>query len=208
MRHVDDSLKQHYLDQRLGDERVERILAAARSAGGTVGDPAEDPEGRPAGSGSGNRGPRRAILAWAAAAVLAVVLGAALLLPSTDASMTAEVVGEVAYNHLKGYDVDIRSDRYEIVQAGLDRLEFSILPTRGRLLRDFDLVGGRYCSIQEVLAAQLSVRRRDNGSVCTLYVAPVTETLRPVGDGIGTFGEVQVELWRDDGRLFALAGGC
>ncbi|MEM9594639.1 MAG: hypothetical protein AAGD06_10255 [Acidobacteriota bacterium] len=208
MRHVDDSLKQHYLDQRLGDERVERILAAARSAGGTVRDPAEDPEGRPAGSGSGNRGPRRAILAWAAAAVLAVVLGAALLLPSTDDGLTAKVVGEVAYNHLKGYDVDIRSDRYEIVQAGLDRLDFSILPTRGRLLRDFDLVGGRYCSIQEVLAAQLSVRRRDNGSVCTLYVAPVTETLRPVGDGIGTFGEVQVELWRDDGRLFALAGGC
>ena len=198
MRKIDDALREHYLGQRLDEAKVDRILAAAAPR------PAEDPPK--------SRLPGRRQLVLLAAALVVLAVGTLLLLPSDGSVLTAEVVDEVAYNYLKDAQADIRSDRYEIVQAGLDRLDFSILPTRGRLLRDFELEGGRYCSIRKVLAAQLQMRRLDGGGACTLYVAPIHEELAPVESGIYEREGVRGELWRDTGRLFALAGpsdgGC
>lgn len=208
-RAVDDAVRRHYAAQRLADEAVDRILREARAEPtvdrGASASPV-DPEPT---SGRGRAGAR---VLFAVAAALALVVAGLLwhrLAPSpagdrTD-ELTRQVVAEVAKNHRKGSPIEIESSRWEEVQASLDRLDFAILPTRPSLLRDYELVGGRYCSIQSRLAAQLSLRERDTGRTQTLYVAPLAAPLDRLEPHVGRDGAVEVTLWRDDGRLFALA---
>jgi len=97
------------------------------------------------------------------AAVVVLALGLPHFVTAMRASLLVAVAQEIAYNHHKGADVDVRSERYEVVQANLDRLGFSLLPTSGTLLTQYALEGGRYCSIHDRLAAQLKVCHRETG---------------------------------------------
>ena len=86
----------------------------------------------------------------------------------------------------------------------MQRLDFSLdLPAD--IQRNFQLIGGRYCSIQGGLAAQLKVRNRVNGAVSTLYVTTLTEKLARIKEQHVLQGRVDIHLWRQQGRFFGLA---
>ena len=190
MSDVDDLLRKHYAKHDLTDRQVDRILAGGNADGRTY---------------HVGASPRRWV-SIAAVAALALLLAGALFWTGLRPDLTEAIAAEVAYNYAKGTPPEVRSERYEVIQTGLDRLDFSIMPLRDRLLRDFDLEGGRYCSVRDVLAAQLHMRRRDTGDMYALYVVPVSGELSGVDDSVRHKDGTRIELWQDDGRLFALAG--
>ena len=139
------------------------------------------------------------------AAVFLIMVCLLIIRVSGTGQFAQAVIDEVIENHLKSYPVVIASGRYDQVQAGLDRLSFSILPTRQDVLQEYVLLGGRYCSIQGHLAAQLKVRRADSQRVDTLYVVPRSGELADIAACVAYDDRVRIEQWQENDRLFLLA---
>lgn len=146
--------------------------------------------------------------AWAMGAATAIALIAAILFALNrppQADLTQLVMAEIAKNHSKHLAPEVATDRYEELQAKLSRLDFSARPVAEFLLKDYELVGGRYCSVQSEFVAQLKLRENASGETCTLYVVPLTPVLRQVKADTRIVNGVRVQVWSEDGRLFGLA---
>jgi anti-sigma factor RsiW len=115
------------------------------------------------------------------------------------------VCAEVVMNHMKHSPLEIISSRYSEVQAALSRLNFSIMPANSTILETYRLMGGRYCSIQGVPAAQLRVRDIRSGEECTLYAVKAAGKLQDITPTVDSMDGIRVEVWRQDDVLFALA---
>jgi len=115
------------------------------------------------------------------------------------------VCAEVVMNHLKHSPLEIISSRYSEVQSALSRLDFSVMPANSTILEAYRLMGGRYCSIQGVPAAQLRVQDVRSGKECTLYAVKAAGELRDVIATVDSMDGVRVEIWRQDNVLFGLA---
>jgi anti-sigma factor RsiW len=115
------------------------------------------------------------------------------------------VCAEVVMNYEKHSPMQVLSSHYSDVQAALNGLDFSIMPANARILEAYRLVGGRYCSIQGMPAAQLRVQIIRSGKECTLYAVKAVGTLHDVKSAIDRLDRVRVEVWRQDNVLFALA---
>lgn len=115
------------------------------------------------------------------------------------------VCAEVVMNHMKHSPLEIFSSHYSEVQAALSRLNFSIMPANSTILETYRLMGGRYCSIQGVPAAQLRVRDIHSGKECTLYAVKAAGKLQDVTPTVDSMDGIRVEVWRQDDVLFALA---
>ncbi len=143
-------------------------------------------------------------LAAVAAVLLIVFIG--LHQQLNRATMAHGVLAEVAMNHLKGLNVEVASNQYEVVREKLDRLDFPILPGRKELIESYTLLGGRYCSIHGGLAAQLKLRDKNTGQLLTLYVTKLTKKLGGLTPLDAERDGVPIRLWQENGRFFALAG--
>ena len=91
------------------------------------------------------------------------------------------------------------------IQRGLEKIGFPLAPTQPQLLAGYEVKGGRYCSIQEELAAQV-ILTDSGGRRCTLFIAPLTPRLsgsRPETLAVPK-AKAKVQLWHDGHRLFAL----
>jgi anti-sigma factor RsiW len=115
------------------------------------------------------------------------------------------VCAEVVMNYMKHSPLEVISTHYSEVQSALSRLDFSIMPANSRILETYRLMGGRYCSIQGVPAAQLRVRDVRSGKECTLYAVKAAGKLRDVIATVESKDGIRVEIWRQDNVLFALA---
>ena len=119
--------------------------------------------------------------------------------------MTDEVASEIAKNHNKQLAMEIKSGDYREVQTELDRIPFSLKLPEKTVHSKFTLIGGRYCSIQTELAAQLRLSNNDTGAPCTLYVTKLTDSLGQLKPTTRTVKGVKVKLWSDGQRFFGLA---
>lgn len=147
-------------------------------------------------------------LVWAMSAAAAFSLIAVIMIVFNrphQADLTKLVMAEIAKNHAKHIAPEVVTDRYEEVQTKLSRLDFSARPAAEFLLNDFQLLGGRYCSVQSEFAAQLQLRENVSGEACTLYVVPLTPALRHVKPDTRVVNGVRVQVWSEDSRLFGLA---
>ena len=154
---------------------------------------------------------------WAAAATVAVLLAVLLLQlheQHESQSITQQIALEVARNHIKLKPLDVETDTMEGIRSYFSDLEF--VPVESALLAqaDLELLGGRYCSVQSIPAAQLRVTPGGSGALQTLYQ---TEDRREVfgplpiledGDSPVTVNVkgITVRIWVEKGLLFALTG--
>ena len=121
--------------------------------------------------------------------------------------LSTRVMDEIAYNHRQGMPVEIASNSLADIRSYLNKLSFAIVLPSALAQSDWQLLGGRYCSINGKLAAQLKLKNRKNDQVYTLYQA-VTEGSSdnlgsdPVNDKIDGVG---VSIWREGGLLLGLA---
>ena len=80
--------------------------------------------------------------------------------------LNQQVLAEIAMNHSKQLNVEVATGRYDILQTELDRLDFALGPADPALQEAYTLIGGRYCTIQGGLAAQLKLRHKKKKCKC------------------------------------------
>ncbi len=185
MSDFDHGVRKYYQATRLSEEGVRTILASS--------------------VGRGRRRRVRHLRLTGAAAVLVIGLFG-LSRHIEDRAVAEGILAEVSMNHRKRLAVEVASDQFQVVQDGLDRLDFPIHPATQGASGDYLLLGGRYCSIRGELAAQLKVRDPASEAVLTLYVTPLTEVLARLTPLESEREGVWIRLWDEDGRFFALAG--
>lgn len=181
---IDDQVRAFYLDQQMPEERLTQLLER---------------------TGEVRRSRRRRWLSLAAAAALAVAFGLWLFHWSAIEGLADRVVAEVAMNHRKDLAVEVPVADYAKLRPALDKLPFDVQPPSAKWAAGYQLVGGRYCSIQAQLAAQLKIQHSQTGQVATLYVTELSPQLASLPGQRLTDDEVTVELWSQDGLLYAMA---
>ena len=158
----------------------------------------------------GNSKPSRA---WLAVAAIFIVVWVLYSLPLGQSDLTIRIAEEVAVNHLKQRPLEVQGIVLAEVRPYFNELDFRLSETRMISPSDNTLLGGRYCSVQGIPAAQLRIEDV-SGQSRTLYQAPYIASrfgdLPDVDKGgipleIYTRG-LHVSLWVEKGLLFALTG--
>ncbi len=182
---LNDLIRDYYAGKSLPEPRVRAILAAAepRSV----------------------RSSYWRVVAIAASLLLFVGAFHGWLHYREDWAAAQRVLAEIALNHGKQLGVEVASADFAEVSTAMDRLDFPLRPPVS-IRGSFDLVGGRYCSIQGALAAQLKLRDRKDGAVHTLYATALTPELADIADRAVTYEGIPIRLWSDGTIFFGLAG--
>ncbi|MEM7479838.1 MAG: hypothetical protein AAF481_01580 [Acidobacteriota bacterium] len=178
---IDHQVRRYYRVQKLDDERLAAMVRGGRS-----------------------RRRRRVLRLAAAAAVTAVVTSLLWWFPGIDRADA--VAAEVLLNHQKNLASDFEATTWAALDQGLDRLPFTLEGPRapGNRLAGFGLLGGRYCSIQAQLAAQVKLVD-GRGKRATLYVTERSETLDPLAGQRRPREGTVIEFWVQEDLFFALA---
>ena len=158
--------------------------------------------------------------AWRQAAVAAIVLlivggvvGNQAWQSHQDRVLLKAIAEEVADNHLKLKPLEVESGDLPSVLGYFEDLDFQLLASPRITGNDGDrLLGGRYCSIQGIDAAQLRVVAQD-GTLSTWYEATLPDDkLRRIpdidaGERAARFvvRGVDIRIWEESGLVFAEA---
>ena len=122
-----------------------------------------------------------------------------------ETKLEMRVVNEIAMNHNKQLSVEFAESDLQLLQAKLDKLDFSILPADEFISNNYNLLGGRYCSIQGNLAAQLKLRNINSKKTETLYITDVNKGLKKIRPADTNHDGVQIKIWVKDGLLYGKA---
>lgn len=127
-----------------------------------------------------------------------------------------KIAMEVVANHIKLKPLEIKTSSIKVIRNYFKKLDF--VPVRSQLVSQLglELIGGRYCSLQGNVAAQLRVRKSGTDSVQTLYQ---TEYRKDVFENMPKLEEgdnpvdihvkgVKVTIWVEKGLLFALTNAA
>lgn len=123
-------------------------------------------------------------------------------------SIKEKIIEEVVYNHNKQVEPEILTDSIVEIQTKLNRLDFNLVQPSKIASANWLLIGGRYCSIQGKIAAQLKIKNRKSNIVYTLYEWPLQKSWDRdtiIGSSEAINGVI-VDIWWEQGLLFALAG--
>ena len=145
-------------------------------------------------------------------ASLALVLLVTLLISEKD-DVQQRIALEVASHHIKLKPLDVETNSIEGIRRYFKTLDF--LPVNSSLVNDagLELIGGRYCSLQGISAAQLRVKKPGSNVVQMLYQA---EYRKDVFDNMPQLEEgespvevfvkgIKVKIWVEKGLLFVLS---
>lgn len=151
---------------------------------------------------------------WLAiAAVLFIAIGNVLYFTSMPELALDERIGnEVAKNHIHLKPLEIKTSNIKTVGVFFTKLGF--LPIESSLLTGStkNLIGGRYCSIQGITAAQLRLKDSKTGQVQSLYQTIYDEKtfsglplLKENQNPVTVYSKgLAVDIWVEKGILFAL----
>ena len=148
-----------------------------------------------------------------AGAVAAFLLAFALTpLFVEQGDVRERIAMEVASNHIKLKPLEVETSSIEGIRDYFEKLDF--MPLNSRLVNQsgLKLLGGRYCSLQGVTAAQLRLSRPGSENLQTLYQ---TEYIKHVFKNMPVMEEgdepveiyvkgIKVKIWVEKGLLFAL----
>ena len=149
-----------------------------------------------------------------AAAITAFLVITLLYSPGSmeNIPMTERIALEVARNHIKLKPLDVETDSMDGIRRYFTDLEF--VPVQSTLLAsaDLELMGGRYCSIQSVPAAQLRIKVPYSNRLQTLYQTEYRKeifgTLPVIENGhvpvVVNVKGITIHIWVEKGLLFAL----
>lgn len=153
------------------------------------------------------------------AAVISLLAIMATFWINMSPNYAEQIANEAIKNHVKLKPLDIRTRSMDGIRSYFKQLDFS--PTYSNVLvnnfslDDEQLIGGRYCSIKGVTAAQLRYRNlqsNHHNSVNTFYQVPYDAKLHGsipnTSDGAApkvlTVKGLEVSLWVEKGLLMVL----
>jgi hypothetical protein len=119
-------------------------------------------------------------------------------------SLEERILQEIAYNHNKQMQPELMTKDLAEVQGFLKSLNFALVDSSK--LKKLALVGGRYCSIQGKVAAQLKYKSASN-KASTIYqtVLPKKLNTKYFKEYQGSYQGVHVKMWHEKGILFGIA---
>jgi len=134
------------------------------------------------------------------------------LLGHKNGSMVHEIAMEVVKNHLHQKPLEVNANQLSTVRDYFTRLDFSPIESEFLQSKGLSLIGGRYCSLQGVTAAQLRFKSVGINGVNTLYQVgydpKIFNSLPDFDNGeepITVYASgIKVTLWVEKGVLFAL----
>lgn len=139
--------------------------------------------------------------------VLLLALAAMMVLfffqPSSD--VRQRVAKEAVLNHNKGLSVEFSSEDYADLRRKMSKLDFALVNPKRIDPERFRVFGGRYCSIQGELAAQIKFQD-ETGRIYTLYQTALTGDLKNLKTGTLQQDGLQLTLWQEAGLFFAFVG--
>lgn len=141
--------------------------------------------------------------ALAAASIMLVVM-LFIVNGQNDVGIAERVAQEVAMNHNKALAVEYQTDSYEVLSQSMGKLDFKLRAPTAGFNEGLALIGGRYCSIQGELAAQIKMVD-ETGRVYTLYQTRSNKMLKVISADQVQSDQVNIRLWQEQGLLFALA---
>ena len=145
------------------------------------------------------------------AAMLILTISSLLFLNPPQSQHGLIIAKEVIANHIRQRPLEVNSDNFEVVGAYFTQLNFNL--TQSNLMANnsgITILGGRYCSIQSEIAAQ--IRYQDKaGNAHTLYqvkydpdlfddVLNMQEKQQPAVYDVDGF---KVSIWVEKGLLMA-----
>jgi len=124
-----------------------------------------------------------------------------------QAPLSQRIMDEIVYNHKQDMPIEVSSNSLSEISDYLNKLSFSMVLPSVLSEPNWQLLGGRYCSINGKLAAQLKVKNLQNNSTYTFYQAAIDKeldksTLEAMSDTIDGVG---VSIWHEQGVLLGLA---
>ena len=130
----------------------------------------------------------------------------------TQATLYERIGAEVAGNHINLKPLEIHTNDIQSIRQYFTELDFS--PIESTLLTNSKktLLGGRYCSIQGVTAAQLRLKDNTTGQVHSLYQTVydtrIFHDLPVLEEGeepITVYSNgLEIDIWVEKGVLFAI----
>ena len=193
MNRLDDQLDERICDfyelQRLDAGTRERLKAVVASA----------KRPRPWSA----RGRLASVIAVAAVVILAV--GVSSVFSGRRAAELADrIAGEIALNHNKLLQPEVFTGSFAQLRGGLPLLDFELVKPRRAGVAELRLVGGRYCSVTEVIAAQIRLTD-ERGTAYTLYEFRAGRAFASIEETQLDVDGVRVTLWREGGIVMGLA---
>lgn len=129
-----------------------------------------------------------------------------------DASkdMPQRIAEEVVKNHLKLKPLEVKAGTINAIRGYFSKLEF--MPVESSMVsgNGMQLIGGRYCSLQGITAAQLRMKQGQNLQTLyqTQYLPDVFGQLPQLEKGESPLvvyaRGIKVKIWVEKGLLFAL----
>ena len=170
------------------------------------------PSSRSARPGRFRVAPGAALPAILVSAILAPILVWMFLSMLPDSELPSLIADEVAANHLELKPMEVKGGDFSEIRGFFTELDFAPQQTRLADVAGLGLVGGRYCSVQGVTAAQLRLRSEDAAGLQTLYQArydprrfgPIPNLDEGEQPLLLSARGLQVSLWLEKGVLFAL----
>lgn len=187
---IDRSVKNYYQQAELSEAQLQKLLALQQAV-------------------DGEKDKISASSSWRRAAYMAAAVVLATLLFIFNGEQQTEleqrIAQEVAMNHNKALAVEYQADSYQVLAQQMDKLDFTLRAPDAAFKEGLTLIGGRYCSIQGELAAQIKMED-EAGQVYTIYQTRSNEALQSIGQNRLSFQQVEIRIWQEQGLLFALAG--
>jgi len=193
---IDRSVKAYYEQNQLSEEQLQKLTAMQDDLSA-----AKQQEPAPQQQTPPKQWLRRSALA-AASIMLAVMLF--IVNGQNNVGIAERVAQEVAMNHNKALAVEYQTGSYEVLSQNMDKLDFKLRVPTLAFNEGLALIGGRYCSIQGELAAQIKMVD-EAGLVYTLYQTRSNEVLQTIEKGRLSLEQVNIQMWEEQGLLFALA---
>ena len=148
----------------------------------------------------------------AGAAVIATIVVGVILIgfnvyKNTFHWPTKGFIEEIAYNHNKNLNPEIVSSSLKEIRKYLTKLDFALVLSEALPANEWELLGGRYCSIQKKLAAQLRLRNRKNNIIYTWYQVSDVHASINIKEPYESYKDgVKVRIWVEKGIMHCLAG--
>lgn len=139
---------------------------------------------------------------------LAIFLLIGYLWKSSSSQMNlATLPKEIAYHHNKKMDSEIKTNSYSEMKVFLTKLDFNLIQSTRLPSDDWELLGGRYCSLQGRLAAQIKIKNKKNNKTYTLYQLARPENMSQSTTLFEGYSEgAKIKIWSENDLLLGIAG--
>lgn len=183
MKRIDEKIRAYYKGKSLTEDQIKRIVDGKQKAN--------------------QKKSKRRFLKYAAGFLLLITSFFVYQNLFTSKERLLQKYGkEVAYNHSKKAESKIHSSNVKDLNEKMDKLDFEIHMPES-VLKKYVLLGGKYCSVDKRLAAQLKLEEKGNKSIATLYVLKQLKN-EDFNDQI-LIDSTNIQIWNEQSNLFVLA---